>query len=284
MSNGLTAGEFQMMTGLTAKALRLYAERDIVAPASIDPVSGYRYYSRSQLQHGFTVDLLRRARVPLSELATAGDFDFEQRRATVALSRHFEDFYLEVAEKVAAFTAADHVAHSSPAPPVHWVGAVIEMAIPDDMEEKFEAFAALSVDTPAVERVLTDALDELGIPTLPEAWTAGGAQHMILARAVDALPHDLAPIRDHLRAAGIGVEVASGTLPARLEVTFTTAAATDPTPVDEAAAAYLRVLAFEEYVARHGIVPLSASARVVSHAGGMFGGEHPTDVFDVPLP
>ena len=65
MDNSLTAGEFQAMTGLSAKALRLYSEREIVTPAFIDRPSGYRYYAPMQLQHGSLVDLLRRARSSL---------------------------------------------------------------------------------------------------------------------------------------------------------------------------------------------------------------------------
>ena len=40
MDDRLTAGEFQRLTGLSAKALRLYAEREVLAPAAVDPVMG----------------------------------------------------------------------------------------------------------------------------------------------------------------------------------------------------------------------------------------------------
>ncbi|MEV0732953.1 MerR family DNA-binding transcriptional regulator [Polymorphospora sp. NPDC050346] len=43
MKDDLTAGEFQAITGLSAKALRLYAERGILVPASVAPHSGYRH-------------------------------------------------------------------------------------------------------------------------------------------------------------------------------------------------------------------------------------------------
>jgi protein phosphatase len=44
----MTIGEFAREAGLTAKALRLYDELALIAPAEVDPVSGYRYYRTDQ--------------------------------------------------------------------------------------------------------------------------------------------------------------------------------------------------------------------------------------------
>lgn len=105
------------MTGLSAKALRLYAERGIRTPASVDPASGYRFDDRAQLRHGITTDLLRRAQVPLAELASAADFDFEDWRGKVALRRSLEDFYLAVAEVVSVRPGRPRRAHHRGARP-----------------------------------------------------------------------------------------------------------------------------------------------------------------------
>ena len=88
----LRAGEFEAVTGLSAKALRLYGERGILAPASVNPDNGYRSYHRRQLQHGMVVDLLRKARVPVTELPSAHGFDFENHRQSMAVQRLMEDF------------------------------------------------------------------------------------------------------------------------------------------------------------------------------------------------
>jgi hypothetical protein len=79
----------------------------------------------------------------------------------------------------------------------------------------------------------------------------------------------------------------TGTLPARVEVTFAAAATDDPTPVEEAAAGYLHVLAFEDYVRRHRLTAVLPSARQVIHAATWFPFDavgEPTSVFDVLPP
>jgi hypothetical protein len=297
MNEDLTAGEFQAMTGLTAKALRLYAERGIIAPASVDPASGYRSYERGQLRHGMTVDLLRRAQVPLSALPSDAEFSFDDWRASVALRRHLEDFYLEVAEQVAG----------TPAPAVDWVGAVIELDVPDDVEGRVESFTALAVDTPAVERALAEAVEALGAGPAEVSWTMvpdaparNRNQQMVLARDVPAVldPASRDRVAEHVRAAtGQDVAVVSGTLPRRVEVTFspattttaelTTQPTTQPTPVSEAAAGYLHVLAFEDHVARHGLTPVRPTARQVVRGARVFADDAaagPVSVFDVEPP
>ncbi len=39
----LTIGEFASASGLTAKALRLYDELELLTPAEVDQRNGYRY-------------------------------------------------------------------------------------------------------------------------------------------------------------------------------------------------------------------------------------------------
>ncbi|HEV7950590.1 MAG TPA: hypothetical protein VGP24_12555 [Glaciihabitans sp.] len=299
MTNNLTAGEFQALTGLAAKALRLYGEREIVTPAFVDPSSGYRYYAPTQIQHGVLVDLLRRARVPLTELASASDFSFERWRETVALNRHLEDFYLQVAERITNFDAADFVARSSPAPAVDWVGVTIELVIPEGAEDKKDAFEGLAVYTPALERAFIEAFSDLEIATSPVSWSVvpdvgrrNGNDMMQLAWAVLELPasDSLDSIAAHVRSAtGRSVEVVSGTLPQRLEVTFVDSSTSAPTPVDEASAGYLHALAFQNHIAQHNLSPIRHTARQVSLRGPLFEAAQTSvdglvNVFDVNLP
>jgi hypothetical protein len=293
MSDDLTAGEFQAMTGLSTKALRLYAERAILTPARVDPSSGYRYYAREQVRHGVTVDLLRRAQVPLVELGGAAAFPFASWRESVSLRRHLEDFYLDVAEKISAFDAADFVAHTAAAPAVDWVGVIIDLDIPEDVEGRIEAFTGLSVDTPAVERVFGEALGDLTIEPASVAWTAvpdtGGRSangQMLLARPAPAAAlsrSDLEFIEHRVLAAtGQSISAVTGTLPRRVEVTFTAVASRERTPVDEAAEGYLHLLAFENHLARHGHTALRPTARMVTRSGSVFGGaDAPVGTFDI---
>jgi serine/threonine protein phosphatase PrpC len=64
----MAIGEFSDRSGLSAKRLRTYASEGLLAPAAVDPSSGYRYYSPGQLAEALVIDALRRAGVPLSDI------------------------------------------------------------------------------------------------------------------------------------------------------------------------------------------------------------------------
>ncbi len=66
----MTIGEFSARSGLSAKVLRSYAESSgVLVPASVDAVTGYRYYDSGQLDEAAVVTLLRRAGVPVADIA-----------------------------------------------------------------------------------------------------------------------------------------------------------------------------------------------------------------------
>ena len=62
-------GQFAGLTWLSPKALRIYQMQGLLHPAWIDPRSGYRYYDPSQIATAARISLLRRAGVPLAEIA-----------------------------------------------------------------------------------------------------------------------------------------------------------------------------------------------------------------------
>ncbi|GGE95168.1 MerR family DNA-binding transcriptional regulator [Mycetocola zhadangensis] len=292
MNDALTAGEFEAITGLTPKALRLYAERGILAPVAVDPINGYRNYQRAQGQHGIILDLLRRARVPVAELPSTSDFDFDARRQSLALQRVVEDFYLDVAERVADFDPSNFVAHSIETPAMNWVGVVVEIGFPDDMNERVEAVQELAVDTPTIDRAFAKALAELQENSANIVWTATpgdgktSGRAMVITRPTSQVLDPAA--RRHLESqihssTGQNVAVAAGTLPRRLEVTFASVASGDPTPADEAAAGYLHALAFAHYLGQHKLTAISAHARQVVDGPALFEGPAPVSVFDVQL-
>jgi DNA-binding transcriptional MerR regulator len=61
----MTIGAFAERTRLSPKALRLYDHLGLLPPARIDPDSGYRFYSRDQVEQARLVALLRRLDMPL---------------------------------------------------------------------------------------------------------------------------------------------------------------------------------------------------------------------------
>ncbi|MEU0148985.1 MerR family transcriptional regulator [Streptomyces sp. NPDC006288] len=64
----LTIGTFAKSSRLSPRALRLYDELGLLAPARVDPVTGYRLYSPEQLEQARLVAWLRRLGMPLARI------------------------------------------------------------------------------------------------------------------------------------------------------------------------------------------------------------------------
>jgi PPM family protein phosphatase len=64
----MAIGEFSERSGLSAKRLRTYAGEGLLAPAAVDPGSGYRYYAPGQLAEALVIDALRQVGVPLADI------------------------------------------------------------------------------------------------------------------------------------------------------------------------------------------------------------------------
>lgn len=64
-------GTFALQTGLSIPMLRYYHEIGVLEPASVDPDTGYRRYSREQVARARLIRRLRSAEVPVTELTQA---------------------------------------------------------------------------------------------------------------------------------------------------------------------------------------------------------------------
>lgn len=288
MDGKLSAGEFEALTGLTSKALRLYAEREILLPASVDPVNAYRFYDRAQVRHGITLDLLRRGQVPLARLAEARDFDYEAWRQRVTVDRLVEDFYLDVAEKISAFDPHDFVIHQKRAEPLAWIGVVIDVEVPSDIDDRVEAFSGLAVDAPRVDRALFEVLTEIGNRPSDVVWTAvpdlprGGGAMLVARPSNTRLDRRVSEsIRDRVMlSTGREVTATAGTLPHRTEVTFSSESLDASDPVVEASMAHLHVLAFEHHCRLRGLAATRATPRQLVRGRFLQDGPPPISVFD----
>lgn len=83
----LSIGAFAARTRLSPKALRLYDRQGLLAPAHVDPATGYRYYRPEQVERARTVVLLRRLDMPLADIAAVVGLDGE--RAARAVGEHW---------------------------------------------------------------------------------------------------------------------------------------------------------------------------------------------------
>jgi DNA-binding transcriptional MerR regulator len=66
-------GKFARATRLSVKALRNYDQLGLLAPAWVDPESGYRYYRLDQMRRADVIRMLRIADMPLADIAAVLD-------------------------------------------------------------------------------------------------------------------------------------------------------------------------------------------------------------------
>jgi DNA-binding transcriptional MerR regulator len=68
MAARVAIGDFSRMTHLSVTALRHYHEMGLLAPAEIDPGSGYRFYAPAQVQTAQVIRRFRDLGMPLDEI------------------------------------------------------------------------------------------------------------------------------------------------------------------------------------------------------------------------
>ncbi|MFE5077303.1 DNA polymerase III subunit beta family protein [Streptomyces halstedii] len=77
-SDLMPIGLFARRSGLTASALRFYADSGLLRPSETDPVTGYRYYGTAQLTRAITLRRLREMEMPLPTVETVLDSGAEE--------------------------------------------------------------------------------------------------------------------------------------------------------------------------------------------------------------
>ncbi|MFK4089999.1 MerR family transcriptional regulator [Kribbella sp. NPDC020789] len=101
MTATVTVGEFSRMTNLSVKTLHHYHEIGLLAPASVDPSTGYRRYETRQVEVALLIRRLRDLRMPLADvraMVLAADPGARQETLRVHLDRMEEE--LEVTRDV----------------------------------------------------------------------------------------------------------------------------------------------------------------------------------------
>lgn len=66
----MSIGRFAAMTGLSQSALRYYDTHDVLAPATVDESSGYRWYAPEQIPPARVLARLRKVGMPPAEMRT----------------------------------------------------------------------------------------------------------------------------------------------------------------------------------------------------------------------
>jgi DNA-binding transcriptional MerR regulator len=85
MSTMLSIGDFSRMTFLSVKALRHYHEVGLLAPAEVDPDSGYRRYDLAQVPKAQVIRRLRELGMPIEDVRSVVDAsDVQSRNAAIS--------------------------------------------------------------------------------------------------------------------------------------------------------------------------------------------------------
>ncbi|WP_020661581.1 MerR family transcriptional regulator [Amycolatopsis benzoatilytica] len=140
MPNLLTIGAFARRCGLTASALRFYADSGLVRPVRVDGESGYRYYSPSQVGEALLVRQLREIGLPLERVAAVLAAD--RGEAARIVDNH-----------VASLTSQARAARAT--------AAELKAALGGSAAPASSVVVTGPVFTAAVEQVLTAATQEL---------------------------------------------------------------------------------------------------------------------------
>jgi serine/threonine protein phosphatase PrpC len=119
----MAIGEFSERSGLSAKRLRTYAADGLLAPAAVDPGSGYRYYSPGQLAEAQLIDALRQADVPLADIRA-----FMRRPSRSQLDAWVRQLQTDANDRQTALTVARHLIAASE-------DQLFPIAIPEDKEK-----------------------------------------------------------------------------------------------------------------------------------------------------
>lgn len=162
----VSIGEFSRMTFLSVKTLRHYHETGLLAPARIDPSSGYRYYDVSQVTTAQVIRRFRDLDLPIEQLRTFLDAPDEEARNAVIVDhldamstqlQQTQDTVDSLRRMLSTEGAAFPVAYRDE-PTLTTLAVTGRVAAPDVVGWWMEAFGQLhrTVRMSGAERVGTD--------------------------------------------------------------------------------------------------------------------------------
>ncbi|MGY1813976.1 MerR family transcriptional regulator [Blastococcus sp. SYSU D00820] len=152
----LSIGEFSRLTHLSVRTLRRYHDAGLLAPAAVDPASGYRYYTGEQIPTAQVIHRLRELDVPLADVQRIlGSPDPEARAALVA--EHLARLEAQLDRTRAAVTSLRRLLRPEPAGPaveLRQVPATVVAAVAGEvsLEEVLDWYAGAMAELDAVVR------------------------------------------------------------------------------------------------------------------------------------
>jgi DNA-binding transcriptional MerR regulator len=151
----ISIGQFAGLTWLSPKALRLYQSQGLLEPAEIDPGSGYRHYSPSQIPIARRIGLLRRAGISLAEIAA-----FLEEPTKDQIEKWQRELDVEIAERRQLL---DHVARTLDSTEVT---AMRDDSSPAQLERAIPVLASLDIE--ATQRFYAEKLGFTAVARYPD--------------------------------------------------------------------------------------------------------------------
>jgi DNA-binding transcriptional MerR regulator len=99
----LSIGAFARASRLSLKALRLYDELGLLAPAHVDPTTGYRYYTADQSDRARLIGLLRRLDMPLARIGRVLELPGPEAAREIAAFWRDEEATIAVRRRLVAY-------------------------------------------------------------------------------------------------------------------------------------------------------------------------------------
>lgn len=164
----MSIGEFARRTGLTASALRFYSDSELLPPAHVDPVSGYRRYAQMQVHRGVLVRRLREMGMSLAavESVLAADRDEAARLVDTHVGDVVESAEI-VRRRAAVVTASLRGESSSPSVVLHGpatAAAVEQVLISTVQQPEFAVLGGIHLEVTTESMTLT-ATDRFRLST-----------------------------------------------------------------------------------------------------------------------
>jgi DNA-binding transcriptional MerR regulator len=185
----LAIGEFSRLTHLSVRTLRRYHEAGLLAPATVDPASGYRYYSADQIPTAQVIHRLRELDVPLPDVQRILRSPDPGTRAAL-VADHLQRLESELARTRAAVASLRRLLQPEPPPldvELRAVPATTVAAVEDDVahDEVLAWYAGAMAELDAVVR------EPSGVPggLYDNALFEDGSGHVLVYRPTADPPH-----------------------------------------------------------------------------------------------
>lgn len=175
----LTIGRFAQDSGLSVSVLRFYDAHGLLAPASVDPLTGYRRYHPDQVPTGKLIAGMRRVHLPIADMAAILELHRSDPPAAVEiLTGHLHRLALrlqaaqdEVGRLSAAITGPNEPLAVTAAD-LH--DALTGVAYARGRDEQYPALLGVLMER-TVERITAVATDRYRLASATLIDTPGGA-------------------------------------------------------------------------------------------------------------